>query len=35
VDERLPSYLNSYDIVLLKDETMEVPNAILDFLVAD
>ncbi|XP_059896234.1 cytosolic 5'-nucleotidase 3-like [Gadus macrocephalus] len=35
VDERLPSYLNLYDIVLLKDETMEVPNAILDFLVAD
>ncbi|CAL8272940.1 unnamed protein product [Lota lota] len=35
VDERLQSYLNSYDIVLLKDETMEVPNAILDFLIVD
>lgn len=34
VEERKPSYLNSYDIVLLQDETMHVPNAILDFLVA-
>ncbi|KAG7249019.1 hypothetical protein CRUP_028994, partial [Coryphaenoides rupestris] len=29
VDERLDKYLNSYDIVLVKDETLEVPNAIL------
>ncbi|KAG7279116.1 hypothetical protein CRUP_004059 [Coryphaenoides rupestris] len=35
VEERMPSYLKSYDIVLLQDETMHVPNAILDFLVAD
>uniref|UniRef100_A0A671XTP1 5'-nucleotidase n=1 Tax=Sparus aurata TaxID=8175 RepID=A0A671XTP1_SPAAU len=29
VDERKQSYLESYDIVLVKDETLEVPNAVL------
>uniref|UniRef100_A0AAY4B8W4 5'-nucleotidase n=1 Tax=Denticeps clupeoides TaxID=299321 RepID=A0AAY4B8W4_9TELE len=29
VEERRESYLSSYDIVLEKDETMDVPNAIL------
>ncbi|XP_071765926.1 cytosolic 5'-nucleotidase 3-like [Centroberyx gerrardi] len=32
VEERKQSYLNSYDIVLVKDETMEVANAILLYL---
>ncbi|XP_073700224.1 cytosolic 5'-nucleotidase 3-like [Garra rufa] len=32
VDERRQSYLNSYDIVLEKDETMDVPNAILLYI---
>ncbi|XP_035611347.1 cytosolic 5'-nucleotidase 3-like [Oncorhynchus keta] len=29
VEERKTSYLNAYDIVLVKDETMDVPNALL------
>ncbi|KAM4716227.1 cytosolic 5'-nucleotidase 3-like isoform 2-T2 [Anableps anableps] len=34
VEERIESYLNSFDIVLLKDETMDVPNAVLRFIVS-
>ena len=29
VDELLPDYLEGYDIVLVKDETFDVPNGIL------
>ncbi|XP_077051676.1 cytosolic 5'-nucleotidase 3-like isoform X3 [Siphateles boraxobius] len=32
VDERRQSYLNTYDIILEKDETMGVPNAILLYI---
>lgn len=32
VEERKQSYLDSYDVVLVKDETLEVPNAILHYL---
>ncbi|KAA8585362.1 hypothetical protein FQN60_004056 [Etheostoma spectabile] len=32
VEERKQSYLDSYDIVLLKDETLDVPNAIMLYL---
>lgn len=32
VDERKQSYLNTYDIILEKDETMDVPNAILLYI---
>ncbi|KAI3359542.1 hypothetical protein L3Q82_013942 [Scortum barcoo] len=32
VEERKQSYLDSYDIVLVEDETLKVPNAILRYL---
>ncbi|KAM8844708.1 cytosolic 5'-nucleotidase 3-like [Spinachia spinachia] len=32
VEERKQSYLDSYDIVLVKDETLEVPNAVMLYL---
>ncbi|XP_030649555.1 cytosolic 5'-nucleotidase 3-like [Chanos chanos] len=32
VEERKQSYLNTYDIVLVKDETLDVPNAILSYI---
>ncbi|KAM7371614.1 hypothetical protein PAMP_008832 [Pampus punctatissimus] len=32
VEERMQSYLDSYDIVLVKDETLEVSNALLLYL---
>lgn len=32
VEERKQSYLDSYDIVLIKDETLDVPNAVLQYL---
>lgn len=32
VEERKESYINSFDIVLVKDETMDVPNAILAYI---
>ncbi|CAJ1080378.1 -methylguanosine phosphate-specific 5'-nucleotidase-like [Xyrichtys novacula] len=32
VEERKESYINSFDIVLVKDETLDVPNAILRYI---
>uniref|UniRef100_A0A1A7YIW3 5'-nucleotidase n=1 Tax=Iconisemion striatum TaxID=60296 RepID=A0A1A7YIW3_9TELE len=32
VEERKQAYLDSYDIVLIKDETLEVPNAVVFYL---
>ncbi|XP_034045784.1 cytosolic 5'-nucleotidase 3-like [Thalassophryne amazonica] len=32
VEERKQSYLNAYDIVLVKDETLEIPNAVVRYL---
>ncbi|KAL0984391.1 hypothetical protein UPYG_G00140830 [Umbra pygmaea] len=32
VDERKESYVNSFDIVLVKDETMDIPNDILNYV---
>lgn len=32
VEERKQSYLDAYDIVLVKDETLEVPNAVMLYL---
>lgn len=32
MEERKESYINSFDIVLVKDETMDVPNAILRYI---
>ena len=30
IEERLPTYLESYDIVLIEDGTMAIPRKILD-----
>lgn len=32
VEKRKESYINSYDIVLVEDETMDVPNAVLNYI---
>uniref|UniRef100_UPI003AAEB2F2 7-methylguanosine phosphate-specific 5'-nucleotidase-like n=1 Tax=Centroberyx gerrardi TaxID=166262 RepID=UPI003AAEB2F2 len=32
VEERKESYVNSFDIVLVKDETMDVPNGVLSYI---
>ncbi|XP_066520683.1 7-methylguanosine phosphate-specific 5'-nucleotidase-like isoform X2 [Hoplias malabaricus] len=33
VEDRKESYVSSYDIVLVKDETLDVPNAILKYII--
>uniref|UniRef100_A0A3Q2D611 5'-nucleotidase n=1 Tax=Cyprinodon variegatus TaxID=28743 RepID=A0A3Q2D611_CYPVA len=35
VEERKQSYLDSYDIVLVNDESLEVPNAVLHYLTSN
>ncbi|XP_038154681.1 7-methylguanosine phosphate-specific 5'-nucleotidase-like isoform X1 [Cyprinodon tularosa] len=35
VEDRQESYMNSFDIVLVKDETMDVPNAILRYIISE
>ncbi|XP_053496206.1 7-methylguanosine phosphate-specific 5'-nucleotidase isoform X4 [Ictalurus furcatus] len=35
VEERREAYVRSYDIVLEKDETLDVPNAILNYITAE
>lgn len=32
VEERREAYVSSYDIVLEKDETLDIPNAILNYI---
>lgn len=32
VEERKEAYVSSYDIVLVKDETLDVPNAVLKYI---
>ncbi|XP_056152672.1 7-methylguanosine phosphate-specific 5'-nucleotidase-like [Lampris incognitus] len=32
VEERKESYVNSFDIVLVNDETMDIPNAVLNYI---
>uniref|UniRef100_A0A672FII0 5'-nucleotidase, cytosolic IIIB n=1 Tax=Salarias fasciatus TaxID=181472 RepID=A0A672FII0_SALFA len=34
VEQRKESYVNSFDIVLVKDETMDVPNAVLRHIIS-
>lgn len=34
VEERKELYVSSFDIVLIKDETMDVPNAILRYIIS-
>ncbi|MED6281012.1 5'-nucleotidase, cytosolic III [Characodon lateralis] len=35
VEERKKSYLDSYDIVLVNDESLEIPNAVLHYLTSN
>ncbi|MEQ2274680.1 5'-nucleotidase, cytosolic III [Xenotaenia resolanae] len=35
VEERKQSYLDSYDIVLVNDESLEIPNAVLHYLTSN